>query len=157
MISRSPFGDVFEYELNETQEQQRLARFVKPNRRTIVVQGLGFVGTAMAAAVANALDASGNPLYNVIGIDLANDANYWKIARVNNGLSPVVSADANLDAAYTNACTQGNLTATDSTEAYKYADIVVVDIHLEQIHARGLSKFRPLLHKRNIRRPERIF
>jgi nucleotide sugar dehydrogenase len=133
MISRSPFGDVFDYQLDHSQESARLAAFVanQPKRMTVVVQGLGFVGTAMAAAVANATNANSAPLYNVIGIDLSDEKNYWKIARVNNGLAPVVSTDAALDAAYSKACVQGNLTATYSAEAYNYADVVVVDIHLD--------------------------
>lgn len=131
MTSRSPFGDTFEYSVNATQEQERLAQFVKNSRKTVVIQGLGFVGTAMAAAVANAKDTSGSLLYNVIGVDLPDEANYWKIARVNQGLASVVSTDTSLDAAYTTAHANGNLTATYSPFAYSLADIVVIDIHLD--------------------------
>ncbi len=131
MISRSPFGDTFEYSVSATQEQERLEQFVQNSRKTVVIQGLGFVGTAMAAAVANAKDASGNLLYNVIGVDLPDEANYWKIARVNKGLASVVSTDTSLDAAYTTAHANGNLTATYSPFAYTLADIVVIDIHLD--------------------------
>ena len=131
MISRSPFGDTFEYSVSATQEQERLSLFTQNVRKTVVIQGLGFVGTAMAAAVANAKDASGNLLYNVIGVDLPDEANYWKIARVNQGLASVVSTDTSLDAAYTTAHTNGNLTATFSPVAYTLADVVVVDIHLD--------------------------
>ena len=131
MTSRSPFGDTFEYSINATAEQERLAAFVQNDRKTVVIQGLGFVGTAMAAAVANAKDAHGNLLYNVIGVDLPDEANYWKIARVHQGLASVVSTDTSLDAAYTTAHANGNLTATFSPFAYTLADIVVVDIHLD--------------------------
>jgi nucleotide sugar dehydrogenase len=138
-ISRSPFGEAFCYALDEQQESARLAEFVASDaakqRRTVVVQGLGFVGTAMAAAVSNATDANGAALYNVIGVDLPHEDHYWKIARVNNGLAPVVSTDTTLDEAYCKAHERGNLTATYSPEAYRYADIVVVDIHLD-IHKR---------------------
>ena len=44
------------------------------NRKTVCVQGLGFVGSAMALAVAAANADDGKPLYNVIGIDIANEA-----------------------------------------------------------------------------------
>ncbi|MCS6807917.1 MAG: nucleotide sugar dehydrogenase [Bacteroidota bacterium] len=136
MISRSPFGDVIEYTINATEEQQRLSEFVHNTRKTVVIQGLGFVGTAMAAAVARARDTHGNPLYNVIGIDLPDEMNYWKIARVNTGLPPVVSTDKSLDAAYAAAYHAGNLTATYSSFAYTLADIIVVDIHLDIKKAR---------------------
>lgn len=132
MLSRSPFGETYEYSINATSEQSRLEKFARTqSRKTVVIQGLGFVGTAMAAAVANAKDASGNALYNVIGVDLPTEEHYWKIARVNAGLASVVSTDTNLDAAYTAAHKQGNLTATYSPFAYTLADVVVIDIHLD--------------------------
>ncbi len=131
MLSRSPFGEQYEYRINATQEQVRLQEFTANPRKTVVIQGLGFVGTAMAAAVANAKDASGTALYNVIGVDLPTEEHYWKIARVNAGLASVVSTDASLDAAYKTAHAQGNLTATYSPFAYTLADIVVIDIHLD--------------------------
>jgi UDP-N-acetyl-D-glucosamine dehydrogenase len=131
MQSRSPFGETYEYSINATSEQVRLDNFVANSRKTVVIQGLGFVGTAMAAAVANAKDASGNLLYNVIGVDLPNEANYWKIARVNAGLASVVSTDASLDEAYTTAHANGNLTATYNPYAYTLAGVVVIDIHLD--------------------------
>jgi nucleotide sugar dehydrogenase len=134
-VSRSPFGETFSYALDEQQESARLADFIASNaakrRKTVVVQGLGFVGTAMVAAVSNATDASGDALYNVIGVDVPHADHYWKIARVNKGLAPVVSTDTTLDEAYCKAHERGNVTATHSPEAYRYADIVVVDIHLD--------------------------
>jgi hypothetical protein len=54
MQSRSPFGETYEYSINATSEQVRLDNFVANARKNMVIQGLGFVGTAMAAAVANA-------------------------------------------------------------------------------------------------------
>ena len=40
--------------------------------KTVCVQGLGFVGAAMATAIALAVDDKGYPIYNVIGVDLPN-------------------------------------------------------------------------------------
>jgi nucleotide sugar dehydrogenase len=135
--SRSPFGDEYRYTLDEAHETERLNEFVRSNKRrpTVVIQGLGFVGTAMAAATAATVrtlpDGTTEPLYNVLGVDLPTEEHYWKIARVQHGLPPVVSSDASLEAAYRQACTQGNLTATYSPTAYALADVVVVDIHLD--------------------------
>jgi UDP-N-acetyl-D-glucosamine dehydrogenase len=131
MQSRSPFGETYEYSINATFEQSRLNTFTENTRKNVIIQGLGFVGTAMAAAVANAKNASGELLYNVIGVDLPTEAHYWKIARVNAGLASVVSTDTSLDAAYTTAHANGNLTATYSPYAYTLADVVVIDIHLD--------------------------
>jgi hypothetical protein len=49
-------------------------------RKVVVVQGLGFVGTAAAAVLADARDAEGRPLYFVIGVDLPTPQAYWKVA-----------------------------------------------------------------------------
>ena len=48
---------------------------MKANRKKVCIQGLGFVGFAMAVAVANARDPKTRvPLYEVIGIDLAKSS-----------------------------------------------------------------------------------
>ena len=60
-------------------------KFVK-DRKTVCVQGLGFVGAAMALAIASAKDKAGVPLYNVIGIDVPNEAGYRKALSINEGI-----------------------------------------------------------------------
>jgi len=67
----------------------------------------------------------------VLGIDLADGRNYWKVARANQGLPPVVSTDPKMEAAYRRAHQRGNLLATHLPEAYALASVVVVDIHLD--------------------------
>jgi len=105
----------------------------KLSRPLVCVQGLGFVGMAMAIAVADAKDESGNPLYNVIGVDLPNEAGLEKINAVNNGKLPLVTNDKDLISAFERVIAQGNLKATSDDEAYSQAAIVVVDIHLDVI------------------------
>ncbi|HIF34638.1 MAG TPA: hypothetical protein EYQ75_23870 [Planctomycetaceae bacterium] len=46
-------------------------------RQIVVVQGLGFVGSAVAAAIAAATDSAGEPKFFVIGIDLPTPNCYW--------------------------------------------------------------------------------
>jgi len=41
--------------------------------KKVCVQGLGFVGAAMSTAIALVADDNGEPLYNVIGVDLPNE------------------------------------------------------------------------------------
>jgi len=41
------------------------------SRKKVCVQGLGFVGAAMAVAVASARSEQNQPLYDVVGVDLA--------------------------------------------------------------------------------------
>ena len=130
-ITKSPFGDVVEYQLDDEKEINKLNSFVDNKRKNVVIQGLGFVGAAMAAAVSNAKNEKGERLYNVIGVDLPDERNYWKIALTNRFIPPVVSTDKTLIQAYKEAGLAGNLMATHSSHAYSLADIIVIDIHLD--------------------------
>ena len=53
----------------------------------IVVQGLGYVGSAMAVAVASKLD-NNKPSFDVIGIDLPNRIGQARIDSINAGKFP---------------------------------------------------------------------
>ena len=55
--------------------------------------GIGFVGSVMAAIVADTLDDEGNPSKFVIGLDLPTKNSYWKIPMINEGKSPVKADD----------------------------------------------------------------
>jgi hypothetical protein len=44
----------------------------------IVVQGLGFFGAAVAAAVASASDEAGRPLHYVVAVDLSTRESYFR-------------------------------------------------------------------------------
>ena len=101
----------------------------------VCVQGLGFVGMAMAIAVADAKNANGDVCFNVIGVDLPNEAGLEKIDMVNRGHLPIVSNDPDLKAAFERVIKQGNLTATSDPDVYQFADIVVVDKDLLNVGA----------------------
>ncbi|MBQ9277745.1 MAG: nucleotide sugar dehydrogenase [Lachnospiraceae bacterium] len=103
----------------------------KDNRKTVCVQGLGFVGSAMALAIADADDSNGNPLYNVIGVDVPNEAGYRKADSLNDGVFPFENNDKKLEQAMKKVHDNGNLWATTEKENFKYADVVVVDINLD--------------------------
>lgn len=107
-------------------------RHRREGRQVVAVQGLGFVGAAVAAVLAGATDAVGRPLYYVIGVDLPSPNSYWKIARLNAGLAPVVSPDPQLPALIHNAVHQThNLCAVASERAFALADVIVVDVNLD--------------------------
>lgn len=98
----------------------------------VVVQGLGFVGAAVAAVVAGARNGNGDPLHYVIGADLNAPASYWKVAKIRSGVAPMAGPDPELarlthDAVHVTR----NLTATASESAYSLADVILVDIHLD--------------------------
>ncbi len=112
-------------------ENKKIDNFLSANtsRKTVVVQGVGFVGSAMLIALARAKDENNNLLYNVIGLDLKD--NYEKIQVINEGKPPIVSLDQSISEGYKSAKQNGNLFATYSEYAYQFADIVVISINLD--------------------------
>lgn len=101
------------------------------DRRTVCVQGLGFVGAAMALVTANAWDCDGNPRYNVIGIDINTDSGRKRVNEINRGEFPFESNDQKLREAQRTANRQGNLWASTDPAYFQYADVVIVDINLD--------------------------
>lgn len=115
-------------------EARVLAAAQTSDRPVVVVQGLGFVGTAVAAVVAQAALDSGGPRYFVIGVDQLTPSGYWKVARINAGQSPFESPDPGLAPAIHAAVTQaGNLCATVSDQVYRFADVIIVDVPLDVV------------------------
>lgn len=108
-------------------------------RSVVVVLGLGYVGAAVAPVIAATRDAAGEPLYLVIGVDLASPESYWKVARLNEGISPIVSADPYLgDLTADGVLRTGNLCATVSEPALAEADVIVVEIP-QGVHSRVMN------------------
>ena len=103
------------------------------SRPVVCVQGLGFVGSAMSIAIANARAgrAGGGPLYSVIGVDLPTTTGRQRAAAINRGEMPFPGGDPQLDAALARAHEAGNLSATNDPEVFRLADIVLVDINLD--------------------------
>jgi UDP-N-acetyl-D-glucosamine dehydrogenase len=137
-LSVAPDGAVFALP-SETEarisfaEIARSAREQKANgRRIVVVQGLGFVGAAVAAVVASAADEEGRPLYFVIGIDLPTRTSYWKVEKIRAGVPPIDSVDAQLAQLTHEAVHEHrNLHATTCEEAFSLADVIIVDVQLD--------------------------
>lgn len=103
--------------------------FVAANRgrRVVVVQGLGFVGSVMALVCANATGEQ----YAVIGVDLATEASYWRIAALNEGVFPVVAEDPKIEEYFSRARRNNRFYATHDPYAYSQADVIVVDVNLD--------------------------
>ncbi|MDR3400914.1 MAG: nucleotide sugar dehydrogenase [Chthoniobacter sp.] len=134
-ISTAPDGTTWRV----PEAAERAAEFAEiarraAGRRVVVVQGLGFVGSAVAAVVAAARDAAGQPRYFVIGVDLPTPAGYWKIAKLNEGLVPFASPDAEFDRLVHEGVNEShNLSATSVEEAYSLAETIVIDVQLDVI------------------------
>lgn len=99
--------------------------------KKVFVQGLGFVGSAMAIAIASAKDVDGNPHYSVTGVDLENDIGRQRVSSINEGLFPFATSDQKLINAISECSKQGNLDATSEQTRFGEADIIVVDIPLD--------------------------
>lgn len=97
----------------------------------VAIQGLGFVGAAMAIAVAASTDEGGENRYRVIGVDLPDAAGSARIAALNNGRFPFETNDDSLVAALDGARARGNLVACADDRAYALADVVVIDVPLD--------------------------
>lgn len=97
-------------------------------RPVVCVQGLGFVGAAMAIAVAAARRPDGAPAYDVVGVDLDGGPGRRRVDALNEGRFPFETTDTNLAESLQRARDEGNLIATTDAGAYALASVVVVDL-----------------------------
>ena len=127
MKSKSPITGKI-YEIPVVDDRKSIDNFLNNNKgkKVVAVQGLGFVGAAMSLVVANSKDN-----YAVLGVDVASQVGYWKVASINEGELPLVSSDVKLKQYFENAKKNGNLYATYDNYAYSLADVVIVDINLD--------------------------
>ena len=100
-------------------------------RPVVCVQGLGFVGAAMAIAVAAARDDDGQPRFNVLGVERDTPQGIRLTGRLNAGCFPFATSDPKLSAAAGTAGEVGNLIATTDPAAYRLASVVLIDINLD--------------------------
>ena len=119
-------------------DKEKIDNFLSNHKgkKVIVVQGLGFVGAVMTLICSNALTEE----YAVIGVDLANSNNYWKIASINEGIFPIVASDPKIEEFYEKTQSKGNLLATFDSYAYAVADVIIVDINLDVLKNSDFSK-----------------
>jgi nucleotide sugar dehydrogenase len=106
-------------------------------RRIVVVQGLGFVGAAVAAVVAGARNSAGDPLNVVIGVDRPEADSYWKVAALNAGRAPIASPDPALAGLIAEGVACHSLFATTCEDAYEIANVIIVDVHLDAANRVG--------------------
>ena len=98
-----------------------------PIKKIVVVQGLGFVGAVMSLVCANSIKED----YAVIGVDLPNKENFWKIETINEGVFPLEAEDKKIDSFFQKSIDKGNFYATYDPYAYSLADVIIVDINLD--------------------------
>lgn len=136
--SVSPQGEKFplptaqQYRTELKRLKTLIAQQRKMKREIVVVMGVGFVGVAMAAVIADSVDGKGRPGKFCIGMQRPSTRSYWKIPVLNRGISPVISEDMEL-APMIERCVKERktLTATYIYDVLSLADVVVVDIQCD--------------------------
>ena len=108
--------------------------------KNIVIQGIGFVGSAMAVAIASSLDRNGKSLFHVIGVDRNNQLGLERIKSINSGRFPFNTNDDKLTSELKKSIERGNLKATNDTNVYATADIVLVSINCDLVNENGQDK-----------------
>jgi len=120
-------------------EEHEILKFLNlhKDKEIIVVQGLGFVGTAMSLVCAN----SETKDYAVIGLDLPSEDSYWKIGMIKNGELPLESSDPNIRNYFNKAQEKKSFFATADKTVLKYADYVIVDVNLDVKKDQNTNEF----------------
>ena len=138
--SVSPDGEKFllpgkdEYAKEFKRLKTLVARQRKIKREIVVVMGVGFVGVAMAAVIADTVDKKGRSNKFVIGMQRPSVRSYWKIPVLNKGISPVVSEDEELSPMIERCVLEKKtLCATFVYDVLSLADVVVVDIQCDYL------------------------
>jgi len=141
--STSPVGKKYHLPTEESSReefltiQERVKKIRSEGKEIVVVVGLGFVGIAMAAVIADAKDQEGKPGKFVIGVQRPSPRSYWKIPVLNGGETPVKAEDPELEAMVRRCVVEKKtLFATHQEEVLQFADVVVVDVQCNYIKHR---------------------
>jgi len=139
-FSISPAGEKFplpepeDYKTEFENLKRRIDQERVKNREIVVVMGVGFVGSVMAAIVADTVDKNGQSSKFVIGVDLPSARSYWKIPLLNRGVSPVKAGDPEVDPMIVRCVKEKKtLIATYTYYVLKLADVVVVDVQCDYL------------------------
>ncbi len=138
LYSVSPDGEKYPLPAKEeyATEYKRIEGLVKEARgegkEIVVVMGVGFVGAVMAAIVADTRDSSGQNSKFVIGCQRPSTRSYWKIPKLNAGVSPVKAEDPEVDELIGRCVNETKtLVATYNSDCLAFADVVVVDVQCD--------------------------
>ena len=117
-------------------EFERLKKLAEEARQKgmeiVVVMGVGFVGAVMAAIVADTVDEKGKPSKFVIGMQRPSVRSFWKIPKINEGVSPVKAEDPEVDPMIRRCVLEKRtFVATYTYDALQLADVVIVDVQLD--------------------------
>ena len=99
--------------------------------KTVVIQGLGFVGAAMAIAIANVKNDMNKNIFDVIGIDVPTNYGQDRIDKINQGIFPFKINDMELISKLQQCVKTGNLKATTEKKYFKHADVIIICINCD--------------------------
>ncbi len=106
----------------------------------VCIQGLGFVGAAMATAVSSKTYKNKKPIYNVVGIDLDNPLGKQRINLINKGDFPFATSDKRLLKEIKKSHLRGNLRASSNISHFRDADIILVSTNCDLEIKNGQKK-----------------
>lgn len=138
-VSMCPAGNHYPLpqERDHLREFQRVKKLVEEQRtlgrEIVVVMGVGFVGAVMAGVIADTVNPkNGKPTKFVIGMQRPSTRSFWKIAYLNQGISPVEAEDPEV-APLIRRCVKEKKTliATFTYDVLSLADVVVVDVQCD--------------------------
>ncbi len=138
LISISPDGIKYplpgeeDYKKEIARMEKLVAQARNNGQEIVVVMGLGFVGSVMAAIVADTTKKNGKSGKFVIGMQRPSTRSYWKIPKLNEGVSPVKAEDPEVEPMIRRCVLdKKTLAATFVYDVLKLADVVVVDVQLD--------------------------
>jgi len=138
LYSVSPDGEKYPLPAKEeyATEYKRIEGLVNKARgegkEIVVVMGVGFVGAVMAAIVADTRNSGGQNSKFVIGCQRPSTRSYWKIPKLNAGVSPVKAEDPEVDELIGRCVNDTKtLVATYNSDCLEFADVVVVDVQCD--------------------------
>lgn len=139
-VSFSPDGTAYQLPKEDEYKPEfdRIEKLVQEARgkgqEIVVVMGVGFVGVVMAAIVADTTDENGKSGKFVIGVQRPSRRSYWKIPKLNEGVSPVKAEDPEVDPMIRRCVVEKKtLVATFVNDVLQFADVVIVDVQLDYL------------------------
>ncbi len=127
-----PLPQADDYKTENARITKLVAQARKKKQEIVVVMGVGFVGSVMAAIIADTTDKKGRSGKFVIGMQRPSTRSYWKIPKLNEGVSPVKAEDPEVDPMIRRCVLdKQTLVATFVYDVLKLADVVVVDVQLD--------------------------
>ncbi|HAR96131.1 MAG TPA: GDP-mannose dehydrogenase, partial [Deltaproteobacteria bacterium] len=139
-VSFSPDGTAYQLPKEDEYKAEfdRIEKLVHEAREKgqeiVVVMGVGFVGVVMAAIVADTIDEQGRSGKFVIGVQRPSRRSYWKIPKLNEGISPVKAEDPEVDPMIRRCVLdKKTLVATFVNDVLQFADVVIVDVQLDYV------------------------